>query len=146
MFLNSARMLNEAMQLAIKGSKVVVSCESPLHGQELARKVITATASVFLLYDHPQYCTHAQTGVGWSVRYKNNNGEIFFSSAEPAESNYFEHFFVFANIWEVRAELAAKGEFQEPPATWVRDTSLVREPVYVPSRYERIMATCRTPI
>ena len=142
MLLNTARMLHEAMQLAIKGSKVFVSCLSPVHGEELAKAVIEATAFSYLLYARPKFCTHDETKVGWSVRYKTDNGEIFFSDAEPAKSSYFSHLIVFAPNEEVRAEFVAKGDFiQALPITWVSDTSLVREPVYVPTRYERIMAS-----
>jgi hypothetical protein len=139
MLLNTARMLNEAIQSAIKGLKVLVSCTTVFQGQELAGRVIAATASVYLLYDQPQLCTHSPMGVGWSVRYL-KGGEIFFCNAEPSQSDYFDLFLVFAPYAEVRAELVAKG--QDPqlvPFTWVFDTSLVRKPVYVPTRYERIL-------
>jgi len=134
-------MLHEAMQLALKGSKVFVSCKDNTHGHELAKNTITATASIFLLIEHPQFCNHSPFGIGWSVKYRNNNGEIFFSNSEPTKSDYFDNFFVFAPYWElVCAELEDKGKLQEPEPKWVIDTSLVREPVYVPTRYERIMA------
>lgn len=139
MFLNTARVLNEAMQLALKGSKVFVLCTHPNHGQGLAENLIEATASIYLLYDEPKECTHGSIG-GWAVRYR-NNGEVFFSFWDPIGNDYFDHFFVFAPSEEIRAELVAKGDCpQVLPLFWTNDSSLVRQPVYVPNRYERVMA------
>jgi hypothetical protein len=137
--MNQARALHEASQLAIKGHKVLVSC--PCICTEPAERLIEGLADAFLSYDTPMKCVHEPIGPGWSVRLR-NQGEVFFSPFYSNEDRYFEYYFGLRPVEEVRAEIIAKGIYPvNIPLEWNPATSLIRELVRVPTRYERIQAS-----
>ena len=136
--MNRARTLHEATQLALDGHKVLVSC--PCVEPELAEALIEGTASTFLLYDTPKKCVHEPNGPGWAVRFR-DHGEVFFSPFYSEEDRYFDYLFTLRSVDEVRAEIIAKGIFPTKiPIEWHPAVSLMREPLRIPSRYERIQA------
>jgi hypothetical protein len=136
--MNQARALHEATQLALKRHKVLVSC--PCVDPEWAERLIGGLASTFLLYNTPKKCTHEPIGPGWAVRFR-NQGEVFFSPFYSHEDRYFDYLFTLRSVDEIRSDLVTKGLPPFPiPLEWNPVTSLVREHVYVPSRYERIQA------
>lgn len=136
--MNQARALHEATQLALKGHKVLVSC--PCVDPEWAERLIGGLASTFLLYETPKKCVHEPNGPGWAVRFR-NQGEVFFSPFYSEDDRYFEYLFTLRSVDEIRAEIVSKGIFPvNIPLEWNPAISLIREPVYVPSRYERVRA------
>jgi hypothetical protein len=143
MGLNRARVLHEAIQLAIKGQKVIMSCPDLGTSEQMAKQLLEGVATNWLLYDEPKYCTHESSGPGWAARFR-NQGEVFFSCFFSEDDRYFDTLFTLVPVEEIRAEIVAKGMFPiDIPLEWHSGTSLVRDPIYVPSRYERIMANCR---
>jgi len=140
--MNQARALHEATQLALKGRKVLVLCPGLDCGRELSDTLIESVAHVSLLYTEPKRCTHEPNGPGWAVRFR-DQGEVFFTFGFSKEDRYFEYLFRLRSVDEIRAEIIAKGLIPLPnriPLEWHLATSLIREHVYVPSRYERIQA------
>lgn len=136
--MNQARALHEATQLALKGNKVLVSC--PCVDPELSERLIEGVSTSFLLYDSPIHCTSEPNGPGWAVRFR-SGGEVFFSPFYSTEDHYFDYMLTLVSVDEIQSEMVAKGMPPSPvPLQWHPVISLVREPVYVPTRYERIMA------
>jgi hypothetical protein len=137
---NQARTLHEASQLAIKGYKVIVSCPCLPQGQDLAKRLLEGVAANYLLYKDPCSCTHEPTGPGWVVRFR-NQGEVFFSCFFSEQDQYFDYYFGLRSVEEIRAEILDKGIVPiSIPLKWKPVSSLIRENVYVPSRYERVQA------
>lgn len=141
MGLNRPRVLHEAIQLALKGQKVIVSCPDLGTSQEMAKQLLEGVSDLWLLYDEPRSCTHEPSGPGWAARFR-NQGEVFFSCFYSEDDRYFDTIFPLVPVEEIRAEIVAKGFLPLAiPLEWHLGSSLVREPVYVPSRYERIMSS-----
>jgi hypothetical protein len=140
--MNQARTLHEATQLALKGHKVFVLC--PCISSELPDRLISGVSTYFLLYNTPKKCTHEPSGTGWAVRLR-NQGEVFFSPFYSEEDRYFDYMFSLRSVDEIRSDLVAKGltPFMVP-LEWNPAISLIRGPVYIPSRYERIQANLAT--
>lgn len=138
--MNQARALHEATQMALKGRKVLVSCPGLGFGRELSETLIESVAHTSLLYTEPKLCTHEPNGSGWAVRFR-DQGEVFFSPFYSKGDRYFEYLFELRSVDEIRSELVTKGLPPFPvPIEWKPAISLIQEPVYVPSRYERIQA------
>lgn len=141
--MNQARALHEATQLALKGHKVLVLCPGLACGRELSDTLIESVAHVSLLYTEPKRCTHEPNGPGWAVRFR-DQGEVFFTFGFSKEDRYFEYLFSLRSVDEIRKENLDKGLYLDNiPLEWHPVTSLIRELVHVPSRYERIQANLR---
>jgi hypothetical protein len=141
MGLNQPRVLHEAIQLALKGQKVIVSCPDLGTSEQMARQLLEGVATNWLLYDEPRYCTHEPSGPGWAARFR-DQGEVFFSCFFSEKDRYFDAIFTLVPVDVIRAEIMDKGRFPiEIPLEWYPSISLVQAPVYVPNRYERIMAS-----
>jgi hypothetical protein len=140
MGLNRAKVLHEAIQLAIKGQKVIVSCPDLDTSKQMAKQLLKGVASNWLLYDEPRYCTHEPSGPGWAARFR-DQGEVFFSCFFSVDDRYFDSIFTLVPVEEIRAGFLDKGLFPIViPLEWYPGTLLVQNPVYIPNRYERIMA------
>jgi hypothetical protein len=138
--MNQARALHEATQLALKGRKVLVLCPGLGCGRELSDTLIESVAHVSLLYTEPKRCTHEPNGPGWAVRFR-DQGEVFFTFGFSKEDRYFEYLLELRSVDEIRKENRDKGLYLDNiPLEWNPATSLIRELVHVPSRYERIQA------
>jgi hypothetical protein len=117
-----------------------VSCPDLDTSRQLAQQLLEGVSSIWLLYDKPQYCNHEPSGPGWAARFL-NQGEVFFSCFFSEEDQYFDHIFTLVPVDEILAEIIHKGFYPcVIPLEWHRGSLLVHKPVYVPTRYERIMA------
>lgn len=141
--MNQARALHEATQLALKGHKVLMAC--PCICTEPAERLIEGLARTFLLYDTPRKCTHEPIGVGWSVRLR-SQGEVFFSPFCSSEDRYFDYFFPLRSPDDIRSDLKSQGlpESSPIPLEWDTIVPLVREPVLILSRYQRVQVRMRS--
>lgn len=137
MGLNRARMLHEATQKALGGSWTISQVPNFDIGFQCARAVFDSVAFESLVYDKPREVNRG--GRGWDVTFR-GGGLLHFTHNRP-DLRDFKYAFQLLSMNEIRAEvLAVNPDSVLFPILWSSVIPLVCEPVYVPSRYERVLA------
>ncbi len=138
MGLNRAQMLHEATQKALGGSWTIVQVPNFDIGSQCALTVFDAVALESLLHGKPREVN--RDGRGWDVIFV-GGGLLHFTANRP-DTRDFRYAFRLLSLSEIRAEvLAVHPNATLFPILWSSVIPLVCEPVYVPSRYERVLAS-----
>ena len=140
MGLNQAKMLHEATQKGLGGSWVLVQVQNASAGQQCAKRVIESLASTFLDSGFPIVSNRDGLQWGWDVQFR-SKGLLHFASTSLELYRSFQHVFLIAPMETTQKEILASNPYAVIfPTMWDYGSPLVCKPVYVPSRYERVLA------